>query len=61
MPPYMLVCVLTTLFQYMLFWFGFIDSRVLVYTHHVASSYHSLGSFLTPLDQYVQILKLELK
>jgi len=49
MPHCLLVCViLTTLFFIHAFQFGFIDTHVLIYTCHLASSYHSLGSFWLP-------------
>ena len=48
------VCAHDTIFN-AFFWFEFIDTRVLVLARHLALILHSLGSFLTPLNLYVQI------
>ena len=42
-------------FQYMLFWFGYIDTRVLILARHLAYTIPLTGEFLTTLDPHVQI------
>jgi len=44
-------------FQYILFWFGFIDTRVFIPACHSAFTISLIGEFLTSLNSHVQILE----
>jgi len=45
-------------FQYILFWFRFINTRVLILARHLAFTTPLVGEFLTLLDPHVQISEL---
>ena len=52
-------CAHDTIFNACL-WFEFIDTRVLIYAHHLAFASPLARGVLTPLDPHVQVLNLEL-